>query len=99
MNIIHDKQKEIERLCQKNDIGFLGLFGSVARGDDTADSDVDLLVRFNKAVTLFDLTDIESSFAQTFGKKVDLVTEASVHPYIREYVLRDLKPLYGQSRR
>lgn len=99
MNIVDSKQPEIDKLCKKNNIGFLGVFGSVARGDNTPSSDIDLLVRFNKQVTLFDLSDIEDQFALALGKKVDLVTEASVHPYIKEYVLHDLKPLYGQLRR
>ncbi len=99
MNIVQTKQQEIEKLCRDNDIGFLGLFGSVARGDDTEKSDVDLLVRFDARKNLFDLVDIEDQFAEVFGKKVDLVTEAAVHPYIKDYIYRDLQPVYGQPRR
>ena len=76
------------------DIEMLGVFGSVARGDDDAASDIDLLVRFKKPVGLLDLIEIEERFAKALGRTVDLGTEASLHPLIKANVAEELKVLY-----
>ncbi|MBK9215585.1 MAG: nucleotidyltransferase family protein [Chloracidobacterium sp.] len=81
-------------ICRDNDIGMLGVFGSVARGQDKPDSDVDLLVRLDKPVGLFKFFDIEDSFSKVLGRRVDLATESSLHPLIRGSVLADLKIVY-----
>ena len=72
----------------------LGVFGSVARGEDTVESDVDLLVRFDESPGLLDFIRLEDKFVEVLEKKVDLATEDSLHPLIRQNVLDDLKILY-----
>lgn len=86
--------QQLKQLCQQNDIAFLGLFGSHARGDAGPKSDVDLLVRFSKRIGLLQLVRIERKFAEFFNKEVDLVTEPALSPYIKDRVLSQLKPLY-----
>jgi predicted nucleotidyltransferase len=81
---------------QKNDVSFAGLFGSCARGSSTYKSDIDLLVRFSKPKSLFDLVRMENDLSTLLHKKVDLVTELSISPYMRDGILRDLKPIYGE---
>ena len=88
------KKGEIRTLCEKHHIGFLGLFGSHARGDANTESDIDLLVEYKKPVSMFEHVRIQREFSQRLGKQVDLVTKKSVHPYIQEYVEKDLKILY-----
>lgn len=97
MNINVDKSK-IEAECRKYHVEFLGVFGSVARNEERPESDVDLLVRFSPQakVGYFKLYDVEKNFSNLLGKKVDLVTEGALSPYIRERVLADLEILYGQ---
>jgi hypothetical protein len=85
-----DKLREI---CRKNDVVMLGVFGSVARGEDTDSSDVDLLVRLGKPMGL-EFFALEYEFEEALGRKVDLVTEASLSKYIRDDVLADLMILY-----
>jgi uncharacterized protein len=80
--------------CQANDIAMLGIFGSVARGEDTPNSDVDLLVRLNKPVGFVEFIRLEDTFKEIFGRNVDLATESSLHPLIRNNVLADLKIIY-----
>lgn len=72
----------------------LGVFGSVARGEDTPASDVDLLVEFKITPGLLDFIALENKFVEVLGRKVDLATEQSLHPRIRQNVLKDLKVLY-----
>jgi uncharacterized protein len=90
------KDKLIE-ICKRNDIVFLSVFGSFARGESTAQSDVDFLVRFSKRKSLLDLVRIEREFSEALAKKVDLLTEASVSPYLRERIRSEAAVLYEQA--
>ena len=81
-------------ICEQNDIAFLGVFGSHARGEATPESDVDLLVRFARRKSLLTLVRIERQFAERLGRPVDLVTEASLSPYLRERVKAEVESLY-----
>lgn len=82
-------------MCAQAGITTLGVFGSVARGDDNPDeSDVDLLARFKTPVGMFELLDLEVRIAEALGRPIDLSTEGSLHPLIRERVKKDLKIIY-----
>lgn len=87
-------QQQLAKLCRSNDVAFLGLFGSFARGEATDRSDVDLLVRFSKRKSLLAVLSFEDALAQTFGRQVDLVTEAALSPYLRERILKDVQVMY-----
>ena len=50
------------------------MFGSVARGDDTPDSDIDFLVEFEQGSSLFDLMDLQEALAALLGAPVDVVS-------------------------
>lgn len=84
-------------ICERNDIAYLGLFGSFARGEATEMSDVDLLVRFDQPKSLLDLVRIEEEFAERLGRKVDLVTVNAVSPYLRDRIVAEVKVVYEQS--
>ena len=57
------------------------VFGSVARGDDTSESDVDLLVTFEKVASLFDLIRMQRELEELLGRKVDVLDMDAVrHP-------------------
>lgn len=71
----------------------LRVFGSVARGDATADSDVDLLVDLRPHASLFDIGELECELTRLLGVKVDVVPARSVKASIRERVLREAVPL------
>ena len=73
----------------------IGLFGSVARGEDTSASDIDLLVKFAKRKSLLDIVKLERELSAGLGKKVDLLTEAAISPYMRDRILSELKVIYG----
>jgi len=87
-------REQFDEICRQNDILMLGVFGSVARGEDTVESDVDLLVRFSETPGLLDFIRLEDKFVEILGKKVDLATEESLHPLIRQNVMSELKILY-----
>jgi hypothetical protein len=67
----------------------LFLFGSVARGEATPESDVDLLVEFDRPVGLFTLLKLQSYLEELLGCSVDLGTPNSLRPHLRETVLKE----------
>jgi len=72
---------------------YIGVFGSFARGEQTSKSDLDILVKFGKRLNLFDLIGLEQELSEKLQLKVDLVTENSLNPLIREEVMNDIKKI------
>ncbi|MEK7105054.1 MAG: nucleotidyltransferase family protein, partial [Patescibacteria group bacterium] len=73
--IINKIKENKDFLMANYAISEIGLFGSVARGEDNEKSDIDLFVSFEdrKSVSLFDLIHIKHYFEDLFGKKIDLI--------------------------
>jgi len=70
----------------------LGVFGSYTRGEERGDSGVDVLVGFRpQARTLDNLLTVGDALEEVFHRKVDLVTEDSLSPYLAPYILREVK--------
>lgn len=84
-------------ICKQENIIYLGLFGSQARGEAKKNSDVDILVQFKEVKSLFELSRIKYDFEAVFGKKVDLVLKKSVKKLIKPYIEKDLVTLYDQG--
>jgi len=71
----------------------LRVFGSVARGEDTADSDVDLLADLTPGLSLFGLGRLEEDMEAILDTRVDLIPAADLKPGVRERVQRDVVAL------
>lgn len=84
-------------VCQRNDVSFLGVFGSVARGAAARDSDVDLLVRFSTRKSMLDQARIEREFSEALGRPADLLTEAAISPYLKERIQSETVVLYDEQ--
>lgn len=69
------------------------VFGSVARGAATENSDLDLLVDMEPGRDLFDLVALKRKVEEALGREVDVLTENSLSPHLRERVLREAVPL------
>jgi len=91
------QQKNIKSAFQKYDISYLGLFGSVARGEDTVNSDVDLLIDFNRPKSLFDLADVKIYLQDILGRKVDLALKNQLNKILQPYIEEDLITIYEQN--
>jgi len=89
-----EKGIKIDDICDQNGISYLGLFGSVARGEENGESDIDLLVKFDEKskIGLFELDKIQRELEMRFGRKVDLVTK--MNKYIKPEVVADIRTLY-----
>lgn len=91
MNLIISKTVPI---LQKYHVKKASLFGSYARGEETVDSDVDILIDPADKMTLFDLAGIKLDLEKILEKPVDVITYNSIHPLLRKYILPDQKIFY-----
>lgn len=91
--LLKAKRDEILRTANKHGASNVRIFGSVARGEADADSDIDLLVDVEPGRTLFDLSELIFDLQELLGHDVDLVTEKGLHTRIRERVLKEAIPL------
>jgi len=87
--LIRENREEILRLAADRGAYDVRIFGSVARGDDGMDSDVDFLVNLEPGRSLFDLGGLLMDLQDLLGRKVDVVTEAGLHWYVRDRILAE----------
>lgn len=86
--------ERLAELCKQHGVTVLKIFGSAARAEDSPDSDIDLLIEFGDRKGLLELVGLELELTEMFGRKVDLVTEASLSPYIRDRILSSASVIY-----
>lgn len=82
--------ERMPELVERFGITAISLFGSVARGEDTAESDIDFVVSFSpehdKYMNFLNLNDF---LEELFERKVDLLTERSIHPKLKPFITSD----------
>lgn len=71
----------------------LRVFGSVARGEEHEDSDIDLLVDFLPGATLLDQVGLMETLSDALGCRVEVVSERALNSHLRQSVLQEAKPL------
>ena len=76
-------------LSEKFKISELGIFGSYVKGEQTEDSDLDILVEFSEIPTLFDLVEIEDLLSEKIGISVDLVHKKGLLLNVRQNILNE----------
>lgn len=84
---------DILRIARSHGARRIRVFGSFARGEERADSDLDLLVDLEPGRDLLDIVAIKQDLESLLGLGVDVVTERAVSPYMRESVLREAATL------
>lgn len=77
-------------LATRYDVREIGIFGSVARGDNDTASDLDLLVEFGPHADLITYIGLWQYLEDTFGMKIDLVSKGGLRREIQDAVMRDL---------
>jgi len=87
-----DKDK-IRAIAERYGARNIRVFGSVARGEDRPDSDLDLLIDLEEGRSLLDLIAIQQDLEDLLERKVDVVTEPELSPYFRDDVLKEAIPL------
>ncbi len=91
-------KEQIAEFCRKNHINKLAFFGSILRDDFRPDSDIDVLVTFDRSVpiTLFDIAGMEIELTEMIGRKVDLRTPGDLSKYFRDQVVAEAEVQYEQ---
>ena len=88
-NKIIEIQKLILPILKKNGVNKASIFGSFARGEDTPESDVDILIELVQPKGLLFLAGLKFEIEEVLGRKVDLLTYRSVNPLLAKYILKD----------
>lgn len=72
----------------------ISIFGSYARGENSQNSDIDILYNFSNAVSVFQLVKIKNQLEKLLNKKIDLVAENYIDERIKPLIYQDLKVIY-----
>ncbi len=88
--ITSQQQKLICDVVAKLNPKMVGVFGSYARNEQKAGSDLDLLIEFDRKVNLLDLIGLEQELTELLKIKVDLITRRSVSERLLPYIQKDL---------
>lgn len=90
-SVLRTLEQELPRLRETYGIADIGIFGSVSRGEDTPDSDIDILYTFQPGKsTLANLSGLHDDLEHLFGRRVDLVSKKWMSPILRPYIERDV---------
>ena len=87
--LLQTRRDDILRIAAQHGASNVRVFGSASRGEAGPQSDIDLLVSFDMDRALFDHVGLIQDLEDLLGHKVDVVTEDSLHWYIRERVLKE----------
>lgn len=82
-------REALPELRQRYGVATLGVFGSYVRGEQGPDSDLDVLVEFNSAPTLFQFVEVEDFLSQQLGVGVDLVMKKALKPRLGQRILTE----------
>lgn len=90
---MNQKLEEIKRkvvpILMEEGVVRSSIFGSYVRGDNTEESDIDVLVELPKGKSLLDLVRLQRKLGNILAKKVDLLTYNSISPSLKDYIQRD----------
>ena len=87
---IAEIRNKVTEVMRRRGVVRASVFGSVARGEAGAESDVDFLVEFEKGRTLLDLSGLRLDLIDVLGCDVDVATPKSLHPKLRDRILGEL---------
>jgi predicted nucleotidyltransferase len=87
--LIVNHKRSLQALAHQYGLGELLLFGSMARGDATSQSDVDLLIDNSAHLTGFQLGALQMDAQDLLGRHVDVMTISSIHPSLRDRVMSE----------
>ena len=87
--LIESHREQLLALARRRGVTGVRVFGSMVRGGEREDSDVDLLVTLAPGISALALGGLLLDAQELLGRRVDVVTEASLHPALRDRVLAD----------
>lgn len=91
--LLQVKKQEILKIARQHGVIRIRTFGSVARGEATEKSDIDFLIQLEEGRSLLDLIGFRQGVEELIGRKVDVVSEGGVSPYLKDRIFREAVPL------
>lgn len=91
---IEEVKQKTGPVFRQHGVTYAAVFGSLARGEDRPQSDIDILVRLGRPTGMIGYMQLIEGLEERLQKKVDLVTEQSLNKHVRPHVLPDLKTIY-----
>jgi predicted nucleotidyltransferase len=88
-DIVRTLELAVPELRAAFGVGSVAIFGSAARDEHRADSDIDILGTFTRSVSLFDLASLRLRLVELLGREVDLGTPGPLRPSIRDRVMQE----------
>ena len=93
LELLQQKRDDIRRIATKHGAYNLRVFGSVARGEARPDSDIDLLIEKGPTTSSWFPAGLVLELEEMLGRRVEIVTEKALNPYLRDRVLSEAIPL------
>lgn len=93
MDTLSIKEK-ISPIFKKYGVKRARVFGSASRGENTTQSDIDILISLGKPMGMLTYVRMVREIKEKLGRKVDIVTEKSVNKFIKPYIMKDLQNIY-----
>ena len=93
LEMLRPHRRDILELATHHGARNVRVFGSVARGDDRPDSDVDLLVDVERGCSLLDIIGLEQDLEQLLGRRVEVVTDGGLSPHLQQRILAEAAAL------
>ena len=87
---IYILRQHLPEISRKYSVSYLGIFGSYVRGEQEPESDLDILVEFEEAPSLFEYIRLEDYLSEILGIKVDLVMKSALKPAIGKRILEEV---------
>jgi predicted nucleotidyltransferase len=89
IDILQEKRKDVLEVAERHGVTSIRIFGSVARGDESSESDIDLLVTTGPTVSPWFPAGLILDLEQLLGRHIDIVTESGLNPLLRDQVLTE----------
>ena len=91
--LVKEKREEILSIAAKHGAQSIRIFGSVAKGEDTPESDVDFLVSMESGRSLFDMANMLVELQDLLNCNVDIVEPEGLHWFVKDQILKEAIPL------
>ncbi len=92
-DILKSKRHDILRLAAQHGAHNVRVFGSAARGEAGPTSDIDLLVKMDRGRSLLDLIELSQELESILQRKVDILTDEGLSPYLEQRIHAEAVPL------
>ena len=86
---VEEIKKKIIPILKRYHVNRAGIFGSIVRGEETKESDIDVLVEIERRMSLLDFVGLKLELEDALGRKVDLGEYSTIKPIIREQILSE----------